>query len=115
MPCSVEEDILRFEIAVGDALALVQEFEYQDDLSEIEARDMFGKAALAPQVGEDFAAGAVIQLGRKRVSDMWVLMWSEGHQLTSIYRHSESVKVVINVVIKGWPATSARMARSWLT
>lgn len=72
MSCSVEEDILRLEVAVGDALALVQEFEYQDDLSEVEARDVFGKAALASQVAEDFAAGAVIQLGRKRVSDIWV-------------------------------------------
>lgn len=37
MPRGVEEDILGLEVAVGDALSLVQELEDQDDLGEVEA------------------------------------------------------------------------------
>ena len=35
--------------------------------------------------------------------------------LTSMYKDSWSENVVISVVINGWPATSARTDRSWLT
>lgn len=61
---------------------------------------MFGEATLASQVAEYFAAGAVIQLrgdGQRYVGIN--AGWEQ--QLTSMYRHSESAKVVINVVIKG--------------
>jgi len=42
----VEQDVLGFEVAVGDALALVQELEGQHDLGDVELGDVLGEAAL---------------------------------------------------------------------
>jgi hypothetical protein len=62
MPRGIEEDVLGLEVAISNSLSLMEELEDQDDLSQVEACDVFWETALTAQVAEYFAAGAVIQL-----------------------------------------------------
>jgi hypothetical protein len=58
----VYEDILGLQVAVGDALRLVEILENEHDLGGVEARGGLVEAARAAEVAEDLAAGAVVEL-----------------------------------------------------
>jgi hypothetical protein len=58
----VDENVLRLQVAIGDALRLVKVFEDEDDFGGIEAGGGFVEAPLAAEVAEDFAAGAIVEL-----------------------------------------------------
>jgi hypothetical protein len=63
----VDEDVLGLQVAVGDALALVQELEYQHNLGGVELRCGFVEAARPAQVAEYLAARAVVKHHVERV------------------------------------------------
>jgi hypothetical protein len=90
----------------------VQKLKYKDDLRGIETRRVLVETFCSAEVGEYFAARAVIELGSSLVLGASI---EQGRWPTSIYKESWSEKVVIKVVINGWPATSARTLRSWFT
>lgn len=80
----VDEDVFRLQVAVCDALALVQELENQDNLGGVELGRRLVEAARAAEVAEDLAAGAVIELAA-------VSNWerrSRTPSLTSMYSES---------------------------
>lgn len=62
VPLGVNEYVLGLEVAVGDALALVQKLQDQDNLGGVELRGGLVEAACAAEIAEDFAAGAVVEL-----------------------------------------------------
>lgn len=62
MSSLVDEDVLGFEVAVCYAFFLVQELEDQHDLADVESCPFLGETLLFAKVGEDFAAGAVVEL-----------------------------------------------------
>jgi hypothetical protein len=90
----------------------VEKFEDANNFGGVEACGVFVESFGFAEVGEYFAARAVIKL--ETVS---FVLGTQGYAAchTSIYKESWSEKEVINVVIKGCPATSARTCRSWLT
>jgi len=63
----VDEDVLGLEVAVGNALVLVQEFENQDNLGGVELGRGLVEAAGAAQVAEDLAARTVVEDHVQRV------------------------------------------------
>jgi hypothetical protein len=58
----VEEDVFRFEIAVGDVDVVVEVRYYQRDFGGVELNGRKGKPSGATEVGEYFAAGGVFEL-----------------------------------------------------
>lgn len=56
----VEQDVLRFEIAVGDALNVVQVFKDQRDFGDVEAGGGFVEPACTAEEGKDFAARTIL-------------------------------------------------------
>jgi hypothetical protein len=86
MALCVDEDVLRLQVPVGDALALVQELEDQHDFGGVELRRRFVETARPAQVAEDFAAGAVVEL-----SDVSGLSARPCRQ-TAAYHHVERVQ-----------------------
>ena len=67
MSFGVNEYVLGLQIAVRNALPLVQELQYQDDLGGVELRRGLVEAARPAQVAEDLAAGAVVEHHVERV------------------------------------------------
>ncbi len=62
MAFCIEQQVLGLEIAVGNAFALVQEFEDQDYLRGVEARGLLVESLCLAEIGEYFAARAVFEL-----------------------------------------------------
>lgn len=62
MAILIQQQVLGLEITVGDAtLLLVEELEDEDDLGGVEAGDGLVEAAQLSEVGEELAAGDVIE------------------------------------------------------
>lgn len=110
MALPIKKHVFGFHISVGDVLALVKEFEDEDHLGNIEACGFLVESACASEVSEDFAARAVVKLlaGQRNRYE------PDAGLRTSMYRQSLSEKLVIMVVMNGWPATAARVLRSFL-
>lgn len=64
----VEEQVLGLQVAIGDAiLLLVQELEHEDDLGSVEAGHVLVEAAQLAEVGEELAAGNVVEQHIERI------------------------------------------------
>ena len=64
MPLRIDQDVLRLQVPVCDALSLVQKLQYQDNLGGVELGRGFVEATRSAKVAEDLAAGAVVELSR---------------------------------------------------
>ena len=62
MPFSVKQDIFGFHIPVGNALDIMQKLKNEDNLGGIETSGLWVKLLLSPEVRENFAAGAIVEL-----------------------------------------------------
>ena len=107
---AIDEHVLGLHISIGNVLALVKELEDEDHFRHIEAGGFLVEPGCASEVCEDFAARAIVKLlaGQQNRDE------PGGGLRTSMYRQSLSEKLVIMVVMKGWPATAARVLRSFL-
>ena len=110
MAVGIDEHVLGLHISVGNVLVLVKELEDEDHFRNIEACGFLVEPCCASEVCEDFAARAIVQLlaGQRHRDE------PNGGLRTSMYRQSLSEKLVIIVVMNGWPATAARVLRSFL-
>lgn len=63
----IDEDVLRLEISVCDALPLVQKLQHQHNLRGIELGRGFVEASGATQIGKDLASRTVIQQHVERI------------------------------------------------
>ena len=61
MALGVEQHVLRFEVAICDTV-LVEVLQHQRDFGSVKSRRRLREAPRAPEIGENFAAGAVVKL-----------------------------------------------------
>lgn len=77
MTVGVNQDILWFHIAVGDALMVVEVLQNQDDLGRVKACGRLIKATSSAQVGEQFSTRTVVKLCERQHSKAECVAGSE--------------------------------------
>lgn len=68
MALGIDEEILGLHVSVRNALDIVQEFQYQDNLCGIEPSSVQVESACVSQISEDFSSRAVVELHQSVIS-----------------------------------------------